>query len=238
MGYNVIGFLDDFKKGNVRVKDRTCPVLPKIWDFKETLKEKKIESVIFAIPSMDNDKLSKLINEFHVNFKRVFVVPDLKGICLLNTELYHLFLQQLFLIRINNNLNSKVNCFVKRFFDLLVSILLLPLLVPFILLIGLVVKMESKGPIFFLQKRIGKNGKKFKIIKFRTMYIDQKKKLKELLKKDGKAKKEWERHRKLTNDPRITRVGKILRRTSIDELPQIFNVLKGDMSLVGLKNVF
>ncbi|MCM8819716.1 MAG: sugar transferase, partial [Candidatus Omnitrophica bacterium] len=91
----------------------------------------------------------------------------------------------------------------------------------------------SEGPIIYSQKRIGKNGKEFNCYKFRTMYKDADKKLKELLEKDEKIKEEYEKYWKIKDDPRITPIGKFLRKTSLDELPQLFNVLKGEMSLVG-----
>ena len=92
--------------------------------------------------------------------------------------------------------------------------------------------LESKGNPIYKQKRIGKNGKYFYIYKFRTMYIDSQERLKELL-KDPKIKKEWDENFKLSNDPRVTKVGRILRKTSLDELPQLLNIFNGTMSIVG-----
>jgi undecaprenyl-phosphate galactose phosphotransferase len=104
-------------------------------------------------------------------------------------------------------------------------------------IIALLIKINSKGPAIFSQKRIGKNGKPFRCYKFRTMYHDAEARLAELLGKSSKTRKEWNHHWKLNNDPRITTIGKFLRQTSLDELPQIFNVLKGEMSLVGPRPV-
>ncbi len=120
----------------------------------------------------------------------------------------------------------------KRIFDLLVSSLVFIICIPIFLIVGIFIKIDSRGPVFYKHKRIGKNGKTIYLYKFRSMYNDADVRLKELL-KDPKIKKEWEENYKLHNDPRITRVGKILRRTSIDELPQLLNILKGDMSLIG-----
>lgn len=94
-------------------------------------------------------------------------------------------------------------------------------------------KEKDFGSIFFIQERIGKNGKTFRMYKFRTMVKDADKKLEELLAKDDKARKEYQTYKKLKNDPRVTKFGKFLRKTSLDEFPQFFNVLKGDMTLVG-----
>ena len=125
----------------------------------------------------------------------------------------------------------------KRPFDILFSLFALIVTLPFMLLIALVIKLTDRGPIFFMQERVGHKGKKFKVIKFRTMYPDAEKKLKEILESDPKARGEWEKTYKLRNDPRVTPIGKFLRKTSLDELPQFFNVLKGDMSVVGPRPV-
>ncbi len=127
---------------------------------------------------------------------------------------------------------SSIYLIVKRFLDILFSLIVLIICSPIFLVVALLIKIDSKGPVFYRHKRIGKNGKTIYLYKFRSMHKEADKKLKELL-KNPKIKKEWEANFKLDNDPRITRVGKILRKTSIDELPQLINILKGDMSVVG-----
>ena len=122
---------------------------------------------------------------------------------------------------------------IKNIFDLLFSLLFLISFLPLFLIISLLIKLSSRGPIFFLQKRIGKNNIPFKCIKFRTMYPEAKDILENLLMKDSLLKKEFEETHKIKNDPRITTIGKLLRKTSLDELPQFINVLKGEMSIVG-----
>lgn len=122
--------------------------------------------------------------------------------------------------------------FVKRTFDILVSGLSLVLLSPIFLILIILIKLDSKGKAFYRHKRIGKNGEIIYLYKFRSMYSDSKERLEELL-KDPKIKKEWEENYKLDPDPRITKIGNILRKTSLDELPQLLNILNGDMSIVG-----
>ena len=122
---------------------------------------------------------------------------------------------------------------IKNLFDLLFSILFLITFLPLFLIISLLIKLSSRGSIFFLQKRIGKNNIPFKCIKFRTMHPEAKDMLENLLMKDDNLKKEFEQTHKIKNDPRITNIGKLLRKTSLDELPQFINVLKGEMSIVG-----
>ena len=129
------------------------------------------------------------------------------------------------------NLNFYKSC--KNLLDFLFSILFLIASLPFFILISLLIKLSSRGPIFFLQERIGKNNIPFKCIKFRTMHPEAKDILENLLMKDDKLKKEFEETHKIKNDPRITTIGKLLRKTSLDELPQFINVLRGEMSIVG-----
>jgi len=123
--------------------------------------------------------------------------------------------------------------FIKNLFDLLFSLLFLIALLPLFLTISLLIKLSSRGPIFFLHKRIGKNNVPFECIKFRTMYPESKDILENLFMKDSLKKREFEETYKIKNDPRITTIGKLLRKTSLDELPQFINVLKGEMSLIG-----
>ncbi|EDZ47516.1 undecaprenyl-phosphate galactose phosphotransferase [Rhodobacterales bacterium Y4I] len=122
--------------------------------------------------------------------------------------------------------------FGKRIFDILFALLLLPVLVPVILILWGVVRLDG-GPGFFGHTRVGQNGKPFKCWKVRSMVVDAESRLQAHLDSNPEAAAEWERDHKLTNDPRINRLGRILRKTSLDELPQIWNVLRGEMSFVG-----
>ena len=121
----------------------------------------------------------------------------------------------------------------KKGFDYLVSALLIVVVSPVILLVAVVIKITSKGPVLYCQKRVGKYGKEFNMYKFRTMVINAEAILQDKINKNADFRAEWEKYQSVARDPRITKIGKILRRTSLDELPQIFNVLKGEMSLVG-----
>jgi Undecaprenyl-phosphate galactose phosphotransferase WbaP len=123
--------------------------------------------------------------------------------------------------------------FTKRSIDLFLVCLLLPMVSLTILLVGLLVRLESPGPIFYGHHRVGRDRKKFYIWKIRTMKANGDELLQNALAKDGALREEWLRDRKLRNDPRVTRVGRFLRKTSLDELPQLWNVLRGEMSLVG-----
>ena len=122
---------------------------------------------------------------------------------------------------------------MKRFIDILLSALGLIFLSPFFGLMALLIALDSRGGVFYHQPRLGRNGKTFHVIKFRTMYENAEKILERELKRDPELREEWDCYQKLKRDPRVTRVGGFLRRFSLDELPQLWNVFKGEMSLVG-----
>jgi len=232
MGYDVIGFLDDDeqKKGNTISGKK---VLGKVTDFPKFIKDMGIKTAIIAIPSLPPERLSVLTADVQNHSANTMVIPDLKGIALINTDLLHLFREELFLMNIRNNMKSITNRFIKMLFDISVSIISMPLLLPVIGIIGIIIKSETPGPAIYAHDRIGKNGKTFRCYKFRTMYRDAEERLKEILDSDEEIRNEWLENWKLKDDPRITKVGRFLRKTSLDELPQIFNVIKGEMSLVG-----
>lgn len=131
---------------------------------------------------------------------------------------------------------KKKHCFyhvVKRVFDIMFSVVGIILLIPITIIIGLCIKIEDHGPIFFKQQRIGKNGKPFNLIKFRSMKVGAEAELEELLKGDNAFSREFKDNEKVHNDHRITKIGKFIRKTSIDELPQLLNVFAGKMSMIG-----
>ncbi|WP_236621624.1 sugar transferase [Asticcacaulis benevestitus] len=120
-----------------------------------------------------------------------------------------------------------------RIFDIVISLSAILFLAPALIVVAILVKLQDQGPIFFAQRRIGRDGREFPCFKFRSMRVDAAELLKTLLATDAQARAEWAADHKLRNDPRITALGRFLRKSSIDELPQLFNVLRGDMSLVG-----
>lgn len=126
--------------------------------------------------------------------------------------------------------------YIKRIIDVFLSVIGLILLSPIFGFIAIAIKLDSQGAVFYKHKRIGKNGKIIYLYKFRSMYTDSKERL-EMLLKNPEIRKEWEENFKLENDPRITKVGNLLRKTSLDELPQLLNILKGEMSIIGPRPV-
>lgn len=166
----------------------------------------------------------------------VLVVPPTRGLPLLGMEPLHAFSHEVLLLRARNNLLRPWARLVKRLFDVVVSVLLLVLLAPVFAWLVLKVRRDG-GNAFFGHQRIGRGGVPFYCYKFRTMVPNSAQVLDELLRSDPEARAEWEREFKLRNDPRITPIGDFLRRSSLDELPQLWNVLRGDMSLVGPRPV-
>jgi len=122
---------------------------------------------------------------------------------------------------------------LKRFVDLAIAIPALIVLLPLLVLLGLLVKIQDGGPMFFVQPRVGRRGLLFPCLKFRTMVVHAEDYMQTVLHEDPEAAREWREKQKLSNDPRVTPVGRVLRMTSADELPQLINVLRGDMSIVG-----
>jgi len=136
-------------------------------------------------------------------------------------------------VETNYHLLNKRETIIKRILDMILTILLLLLSWPLFLVLAVLIKIDSKGPVLFKQERLGEDGQLFNSLKFRTMYGNAEDKLTKLLEEDHEAYLEYEEYHKLTNDPRVTRVGKFLRRYSLDELPQLFNVMRGEMNLIG-----
>ena len=160
------------------------------------------------------------------------IVPPSDGLPVVDCERTYFFSHDTVLLSYRNNLLEPVARLAKIAFDLAAAVVLLLILLPVLVAIAVAVKLDG-GPVFYSHKRIGAGGKTFGCMKFRSMCVNGDQVLRELLARDPAAEAEWVTTQKLRNDPRVTRVGKILRKTSLDELPQLFNVLRLEMSLVG-----
>ena len=231
MGYKIIGLLEDNKVEEGILEN--YPVLGKFSDAEQVIAKYNINHVFIAAPGLEQGKLTKLIYKVQPLVKSMGVIPNLVGVPMGGIEAESLFNEKLMLLRLKNNLARPINRWIKTIFDYVLTITGTIAISPIFIVIALWIYKDSPGPVIFKHRRIGKNGKEFNCYKFRSMCVDAKEKLEHLLKTDPKAKAEWEKDFKLKNDPRITQSGAFLRKTSLDELPQIFNVLKGEMSLVG-----
>jgi undecaprenyl-phosphate galactose phosphotransferase len=160
----------------------------------------------------------------------------MRGVPLHGTDMSHFFSHEVALLRMRNNLRRWPARLTKRLFDTLAALMLLMLLSPGFLLVALAIRRDG-GPALFAHPRIGKKGQVFNCYKFRTMVVDAEKQLEQLLQRQPELRKQWQAEHKLRLDPRVSPLGRFLRRTSLDELPQLINVIRGEMSLVGPRPV-
>jgi Undecaprenyl-phosphate glucose phosphotransferase len=214
LGYKIMGFLDDYVEGSVN----DVKVIGKIGDIEKILANNIVDRVIVSISPRHYDLLKDIINSCEKMGVRADIVPDYYQYVSSNFAVE--LIDDIPLISVRNlPLDITFNKLVKRVFDVLFVVIVSIIISPLLLAVALGVKFSSPGPIIYKQERVGENGRVFEIYKFRSMtteneYIDDQK---------------WTQK----DDPRITTFGKFIRKTSIDELPQFYNILKGDMSLIG-----
>ena len=228
-GIEVLGFFDDKVGLDEKQTVTGKPILGEIADIHNYLLENDIDYVYVALPMRAEKKIFTILRECRSLGARIYLVPDLYVF-----GLHHAEIQSL-----GNTLvlNFNPNTEWKRSFDVIFSLLAIIGTLPLTLLIALLVKLQDGGPVFYQHQRITATGKEFKCLKFRSMVVAADEQLKQLLADDPGQRSEWERSFKLKNDPRITRLGKFLRKSSLDELPQFINVLKGEMSVVGARPI-
>ena len=182
---------------------------------------------------LEAKRLIALVNSLEIMVKNVSFIPELMGMPAANVHVQGLMEENMILLRVKNNLARPYYRLVKRIFDLVVTLCGLVVVLPIGLIIAALIYIDNPGPVLFAHRRVGKHGKEFPCYKFRSMIVGAEDVLKNYLANNPEAREEWERDFKLKDDPRITKIGHFLRKTSLDELPQLLNVLKGEMSLVG-----
>ena len=232
-GINIIGFIDESKEiGEEIINGKK--VLGKYADINTVVKHFGIDEILIVDETRDYEQLLELVDYCRETKLTVKITSELFKI--IPQKLYTEKYENLPVIEISSSYNYFwISLKIKRIFDILVAVSVFILFAPLFVLIALLVKVSSKGPVFFSQVRVGKGGRLFKFYKFRTMLVmneedtNRKEKMLKFMKGSGSADGET----KVKSDWRITKIGKILRKTSLDELPQLFNVIKGDMSLVG-----
>ncbi len=226
LGYRIVGFLDD---DPVKSETDIGPIkaLGPIENLPGVIKEHRIDQVIITLPWQYHRKVVRLVNEAEQTGVRARVVPDLFQLSLGGIDLEAI--NGIPLISIKQSALTGFNYTLKRAVDLVVSSLAIVLLAPLWLVVAIAIRLDSPGPVLFRQERVGRHGKPFILYKFRSMYQDAEAQLEKLRDKNEAAGPLF----KMRDDPRVTRVGRIIRRTSIDELPQLINVFRGEMSLVG-----
>jgi undecaprenyl-phosphate galactose phosphotransferase len=233
--YQVIGVLDD-GPGLESVTKR-CRHLGGLHRAERIAKHTHVGTVLITAPGLEKEKLQALITGMQPYVRNIAFVPDLIGTPMADVQVNVLFSEKIMMLGLRNNLARQSNRIMKRIFDLTATILGGAVISPFLLLLVLIVFIDNKGRVIFAHRRVGQHGKEFNCYKFQSMVSDAQKRLEEYLAANPEAKKEWEENFKLEHDPRVTKLGAFLRRTSLDELPQLWNVIMGDMSLVGPRPV-
>ena len=228
LGYQLVGFVDDEWTGNREFQENGKSIVADLEHFSDFLRERIIDEVAIALP----------LKSFYSQAARIIAVCQEHGVIVrVLASIFDLqkgwannsHVDGMAVATISPNSSDGWPMICKRLMDISVSLFLLIGFGPILIIVGVLIKMDSTGPVFFVQDRVGLNKRHFRLYKFRTMVGDAEKKqseLESLNEADGPVFK-------IKNDPRITRMGKYLRKASIDELPQLLNVLKGDMSLVG-----
>ena len=237
MGYEIIGLLDDNRKltGLTDPKSKkNISILGTFAEAEKIISQTRVQEVIVAAPGLPPKQLVELTNRLQPFVNNVMVVPDLFGLSMNGIEVEYFFEEQALLLNVKNRLKSTLNRSIKRLFDVFMGMLLLFSCIPLLCLIAVAIKLDSRGPVFFAHERMGQGSDSFTCYKFRTMFLEGDSLLKKYLRKNPQARQEWQTYNKLKdNDPRVTGVGAFLRRFSLDELPQLINVIQGNMSLVG-----
>jgi exopolysaccharide biosynthesis polyprenyl glycosylphosphotransferase len=215
------------RNGNCRVpEDLQVEALSKE-DLAALVAEADVERVVLALPELDEATLARVVSVCRSAGVKLSVMPPMRAMLGTAVRLSHIAEQPV--IEYGTWGNTWSTMAIKRGVDVVGSALAILVLSPVMLVIAVAVRLDSRGPALFKQLRAGRDGRPFRILKFRTMCHDAEKRISEVISVDDLAEPMY----KLRRDPRVTRVGRILRRTSLDELPQLFNVLRGDMSLVG-----
>lgn len=229
-GLQPVAFFDDDPE---RIGSRvgTLPVLGTLEQADDYARENHIRHTIVALPNISNGALSKLIGYKRRTFERVQFVPELAG--LPADDVYTSNLDGLLALEIRNGLYARTNRLVKRAIDIVGGTVGALLISPLLIALYLWIRTDSPGAAFYWSQRIGRRGETFYCLKFRSMYTDADDRLEEMLKTDTLVREEYSRFHKLENDPRVTRAGAFIRKYSLDELAQLYNVIVGDMSLVG-----
>ena len=222
-------FIDDASRIGSMIDD--IPIVGKHVEAGEWAARREIETAILSLRSLELVSERLTIEQAGIDFRHLIVVPDLNDINPAEVDIQDL--GGILSLRWEKRLIDPWRQGIKRSIDIAITLMLTIFVVPLGLLIAIMIVLDTGFPIMYSQERVGYKGKHFKAYKFRTMVVDADRVLEEMLAANLEARAEWEKLHKITHDPRITRVGRLLRRLSLDELPQFINIYRGEMSLVG-----
>ncbi len=207
--------------------------IEKNWYFGFKNSENHYDMVIISSQGFTLEKLQKLIKHYAKKTKDIYVIPYMDHLDFSHVDIIDYGNIRLSAVHIENRLLNYKNIFIKYIFEKFLVIVIFPFAFILHLIISVLIRMDSDGPVLFKQKRLGRDSKHFKCYKYRTMYVNNEKILNEYLKEHSEEIDYYNIYHKYKNDPRITKIGGFLRKTSLDEFPQFYNILKGDMNLVG-----
>ena len=231
LGYEPVALVDDDPE-KIGSQHAGLPIRGPLTSVPELVQKFGVKDVVVAMPRLSRERLLHVISICEGHVESIRIVPDMFGLATVGVETEDL--DGMLLLNMRWNLAKPWNLWLKRSFDLIVATATVVALAPVLLLVALAIRFDSPGPVLFIQQRLGRGWQRFRCVKFRTMFTDNEQRLGEHLAHSPAARLEWERFAKLKAfDPRVTRVGWILRRLSLDELPQLLNVFSGHMSLVG-----
>jgi len=228
-GYVPVLMLDNEPNGADEY--RNVPIIHDTSIGHEIVSRYKIRMAMVAMSDLDSKGMKHLLNSSVSAFRYSAYIPDFVSATSIWTSVRDF--GGVLGLTTSNKLKMAWNLWIKQFMDITIVIFGGILILPFLLVIALLIKISSPGPVLYGHKRLGKNGKHFTAYKFRSMVMDSQERLQKLFETNPEIKKEWDKNHKLQNDPRVTAIGRFLRRTSLDEFPQLLNILKGEMSLVG-----
>ncbi|MBN1679256.1 MAG: sugar transferase [Anaerolineae bacterium] len=227
LGYKAVGFVDDDPERGTNDLGRV-PALGDVTNLPRIIDDYQVDTVIITLPWQVQRKILRIVRECERKHVGVRTVPDLFELSLSQVQVEMLGGIPLLGLNGEAHLHSSSRL-IKRSLDILLTILVLPFALLIMTVVAAAIRLDSPGPVFFSQERVGLNGRRFVVHKFRSMVTDAEKLKADLIRRTGQDP----RHPKVSDDPRITRIGGWIRRFSIDELPQILNILRGEMSWVG-----
>ena len=232
LGYELAGFLSETGKDVGREIVPGGRVLGPISRVKAISRTQGVQDIIIALSSLGPQKLNRLTDRSEMLTENIRIVPDFGGLFTLGVEVNNW--GRVLSLAVPRNLVKPWNILIKRSLEYVLTVVRGVLLLPVFLAISLAIKLDSKGPVIYKQRRLARNNRIFSLFKFRTMVVNNRALLQNHLRQNQEARVEWARYQKLRyRDPRVTAVGRFLRRFSLDELPQLINILRGEMSLVG-----
>jgi len=228
MGHGVVGFINLDTSNTVKSLSGR-PVFSEL----PVEKNREVPCLVFAFDSLDElNRGRRVLNHYIANSSTITIAPPINGLPLCGAKIINVFRHDTVLLKLQNNINNPRARVIKRAFDIIAAIFALLLLSPVMLCLYFIVGRDGGNPIY-AHRRVGKNGNTFDCLKFRSMIVNSDEVLKQHLSENPAARAEWMQSHKLSNDPRITSIGRFMRESSLDELPQLLNVLRGEMSIVG-----